>query len=526
MKETFVRQRRSLIWNCGCIAGVGLLLVLAPGLQAVQRPAKAQLSGIPISLNLEHAFEKVEAGKPAVFHVFLKDSQGAVVKALRDETVHVHYKDQQFNLVVPAGRESASFTIMPGSSGFDKVELSAPDLAPGSALVVPSAKMVLPKEPVVAPHTSPAEADKAKIGDIITRQREKLLSSVSKLRLSSASSKRAADRTPASAGEAAGAHMEASPEPALALLIQPQPVHPGPGSQTWKADVAVALVGKNDQLVPAGRDLPVHLSAQIGQVTPSDVTIAKNESATFGRPISIASTRPGQDVLTALSPLPKIQQPIAYTQPDPAGFRLEASPASVLNDGKTSVRITVMLVTADQELANSSARATEVVLGSSLGSINPARITLPPGECCAEATLASAQNGIARVSADSPGLKQSEIPVAFLFPWPVVLMAGVGGAVGALAKTPKHFFSRKWWKALASGLFFGLVFGIVFFLAAFFGAIGSLPKMDLPIQIKNIPTSNELGALVVGFVGGFYGRSLWDKPLRPIGKKKTTAAGA
>jgi len=56
----------------------------------------------------------------------------------------------------------------------------------------------------------------------------------------------------------------------------------------------------------------------------------------------------------------------------------------------------------------------------------------------------------------------------------------------------------------AALLALGAALGFVFFVLAMFGAVGALPKLALPIE--KIPSVNELGAFVLGVVGGWLGR--------------------
>jgi hypothetical protein len=42
-----------------------------------------------------------------------------------------------------------------------------------------------------------------------------------------------------------------------------------------------------------------------------------------------------------------------------------------------------------------------------------------------------------------------------------------------------------------------------------FGAIGAIPR--LPFDVGKISTVNQLGALVLGFAGGYYGQRLLEQ---------------
>jgi hypothetical protein len=271
-------------------------------------------------------------------------------------------------------------------------------------------------------------------------------------------------------------------------------------------------MGPNDELIASDRDVPLQLVAQQGQISPSQVTIKKDESSTFATPASLTSNSAGTDTISVFSSLPRVQQTVTYQTPQPSQLRLEATPASVINDGKSPIRIVVLLVDSGNNTVR-AALATPVTLTSSRGNLAPIQITIPAGEYSAEAALSSQQNGEASVTAEASGLKSAQTLAAFLFPWMMVAMGALGGMLGATVHNPKAAFSKKWWTVVL----LGVICGVVLCIAALFGAIGALPKLGLPIQISQIPSANELGALLLGFVGGFYGKKFWlkgdsDKP--------------
>jgi hypothetical protein len=211
-----------------------------------------------------------------------------------------------------------------------------------------------------------------------------------------------------------------------------------------------------------------------------------------------------------LSPLPGIQQSVTYQTPEASELRIEVSPASVIDDGKSPVRLVIMLADSDHGMVNAASNI-EVLLSSDKGSINPGKVTIPAGQCCAEAVLTSMRHGTATVTAAGAALKRAQAVAVFLFPWMIVIMAAIGGILGALVQSGKVTFTAEWLKHVMPSLGLGVIFGVLFAIAALFGAIGSLPKLGLPIQINQIPSANELGALLLGFVGGYYGKKVWLK---------------
>jgi hypothetical protein len=56
----------------------------------------------------------------------------------------------------------------------------------------------------------------------------------------------------------------------------------------------------------------------------------------------------------------------------------------------------------------------------------------------------------------------------------------------------------------------GIVLGLVFYALALFGIIASIPKVAIPLA--QLPTTNDLGALVLGFLGSYYARAWLPEP--------------
>lgn len=499
-----------------CAAVIVLALVLGQASRAnVEIHSKVDLNNVPVRLSFEDGFEKAEINKPTSVAVTVRNSHGQIVAAMKDEKIKLHYQGNTTEGTIPAGKQSVSFSVTPRSAGAEKIEATATGLesAAGFILCIDSNnKRVL--------HTELLQGgEKHPLARGILRRR------IGVLNQDQAQAGPSAPGGTSGAGGSGAAPAAPEESATLKLFITPDPVDPEPDG-LWKAQVALALVGKDNQLIVTDRDLPLHLLTQKGKVDPADVVMKKDEASTFSTPVTLTSSQPGADTIAVLSRLPGIQQPITYQAPEAAGVNLEVSPSSVINDGKSPVRVIVMLVGPNETPVNASAN-TEVVLQSSLGSINPLKVSIAAGECCAEATLTSLRNGSATISAASVGLQAGQVNAMFLFPWMMVSMAAFGGVLGALVHGRKITFSAQWLKAVLPSIVLGIICGVIFCVAALFGAIGSLPKLGLPVQIAQIPSGNELGALLLGFIGGFYGKKIWTKGADDSGEpKKATAQPA
>jgi hypothetical protein len=487
-------------------------LLLAPALfaQSTRKPARIDLSKIPVALYLKEPFTKAEVNRSFSVTVSLKDLHGAEVAAVKDENVELHYEGKVWRGVIPAGARYTTFQITPHNRGIGRIEVTSGSLAGASETVLAGdqngsgiRRLIMPVESTPAPRT--------------VRQPNL------KLRVAAKKAARAAalpPPPPPPSPVATGTPPPAAVQPVMKIFVNPEAIEQNPESGEWEAQVAVALAGPNDEFIESDRDLQLQLVAQNGQLKPSQVTIKKGTSSTFGTPVTLSSGNQGADTISVYSSLPKAQQTVTYQAPQPAQLHLEATPATVVNDGKSPVRIVVLLEDATKTTVRSTT-AIQVTLTSSRGNLAPVQVTIPAGEYSAEASLISQQNGLVNVTADASNLQRGQISATFLFPWMMVSMGALGGMLGATVHNPKSAFSAKWWTVIA----LGVICGVVLCVAALFGVIAALPKLDLPIQISQIPSTNELGALLLGFVGGFYGKKFWLKGGQKQGQQAAQVAG-
>jgi len=454
--------------------------------QVPRNIVKVDLSQIPASLSLDEAYAKGEVNQTLSVTVSLRNARGATVGAVKDEKIQLHYGGQVIEGLISAGASSTTFQITPRSAGIAKIEASGANLAGASGMILAIDKSHRSIERVSVPPPPPPQPAGSNAGFKTARK--------------------GLPRVMAPAPVAASSPVVASASPQLKIFVTPDNIAPDPESGLWRAQVALALMGPNDELISSDRDLQLELMTEQGQINPPQVTIKKDESSTFGTPVILTSKSAGMDVVSALSSLPRVEQTVTYLTPKPSQLRLEATPASVINDGRSPIRIVILLEDANRNMVRSPA-ATQITLTSTRGNIAPLTVTIPSGEFSAEASLTSQQNGVASVTAEASGLHSGQVSAAFLFPWMLVAMGAVGGILGASVHSPKSLFSPQWWKVLA----LGVICGVVLSVAALVGAIGALPKLGLPVQISQIPSANELGALLLGFIGGFYGKKLWSR---------------
>jgi hypothetical protein len=190
-------------------------------------------------------------------------------------------------------------------------------------------------------------------------------------------------------------------------------------------------------------------------------------------------------------------------------LRVVANPASVIIDGRSAVHLTVMLLDAGDRPALPPHGGYDIQVFSSLGDLRDTRLEVEEDESFAQTTLTSYRHGQATVTASAPGLDTSEpVTVQFLFPWLMLGAATLGGFLGSFVRSRMSSVRRRWRVIVASNLAVGCVVGVMFYLAVLFGAVGAMSY--LPVDVTQVPAVNELGALLLGFIGGYYGTRILD----------------
>ena len=146
----------------------------------------------------------------------------------------------------------------------------------------------------------------------------------------------------------------------------------------------------------------------------------------------------------------------------------------------------------------------QVLLTSTLGTLEPSELVIKRSQLAADARLTSAVAGSAVVTARAIGMTEATAAVRFAFPWLLVGMASAGGCLGAILERRLGARTRR--KLTFADLGIGVVLGFLFFLLAMFGAVGAFPKVPFTFRLEQTPTANELGALFLGAMGGWLGR--------------------
>jgi hypothetical protein len=278
---------------------------------------------------------------------------------------------------------------------------------------------------------------------------------------------------------------------------------------SWQTKVLVTAVNESRQPIAVPVNTAIYLATDAGIVTPAVTTIEPGHARPTN-PIQLTSNRPGTGTLWAWTDAGELgRAAVEYHNPRPDQLSVKALPTRALNDGRTAVHVTVFL----QDESSRTVKAEEdmqVQLTSSVGTPAPAALLIAKGQFVGEAMLTAATAGIAEITATAPGMRSGVASVVFVFPYFLVLMAALGGLVGALLRSSGVTFTGTWWWHLLGSLGIGSVLGLLFYLLAAFGIVASIPKLSIPLG--QLPTTNEFAALVLGFFGGYYARAWLPNP--------------
>lgn len=482
---------RALLVKCS-----GLLLLF--GCAAVN--LFGQASSVPVSIHVETTTREVGVGSKLVLRISLKNPSNEAVPARED--VRILIESQPLGLdrtvLVPKGQRFVEVELVPHKPGIAKILVTSPNLSAGSHLLVVKPQK---KSELIRPETylirRAEEARRTSRAPAAVEDSERMRS------------ERVTAELPPPPPPAEPAVSETTIPQARQIALEIDPEHPYPENGVWAADVVVVALDESEKPAILHKELNVRLGARLGQLSVSRAVILPGQASNVDQPVKLTSQVSGTDRVEARSELGRVEAEVDYRQPLPSQLRVEANPHAVVNDGRTLVNITVLLLDPANRPTSYADRDLEVILSSSLGELEPRTVTIPSGRFSAEAKLTSSTHGDARVSAKALGLPEGSTTVLFLFPYLMVILSAAGGVFGGFARTARASFSASWFPNLWRNLAIGAIFGLIFYGLALFGAVTIIPKTEISIELPKIPTVNELGAFIFGFIGGFYGRRFW-----------------
>jgi hypothetical protein len=465
-------MQRALCWS----------VILLTGTFGPRPAAFAQAASIPLSLEVTASRTEVAVGETAQLVVKLKSYKGDTLPATELVPVSLHSElSGDASVTLRPGQTSGDATIRFLRAGVATIVATAPKLTSGSVAVVvkaaptPAESLEVPEKPVAGGRTpSPASAP--------------ALSGVTSHRV----------RPGASAAADLGA--------TLAVDVLPQHVHPS--NALWRALVLVTAINETRQPIAVLADTPVHLATDIGLVTPAFAQINAGKARTGE--IVVTADRAGSGTLWAWTDAGQLTAAtVEYHDAVPTQLLVKAMPSRVVNDGRTAVRVTIFL----QDESSSAASADHDVmvnLTSSVGTPTPSEVLIPKGRFFGEAIVTSPVSGKAEITATSARLKPGSALTEFVFPLLLVVLAATGGLIGSVVRSGRDLLTGTWWWHLAGSVGLGMVLGLVFYALAMLGIVASIPKLSIPLA--QLPTTNDLGAALLGFFGGYYARSWLPDP--------------
>jgi hypothetical protein len=456
-------------------------VISAFSLVSLVSSASAQASRVPVGLQLTLNGAEAKAGAKVSVTVGLKNFKGEPVSTADrvDVTIESTLPPSSTRVTIPAGKTSATALIVFERAGIAKLKATSGKLSPGYGVIS------------------------------ITRQAASLEASepYAKLRL-------AALRT--TAGERIS-WVRTGATTSLKLELQALVSRVVPRNRVWNVQVLVAVVNDRGEPVKVDEDLPVRLAATLGTVVPDSLVIPPGKSSAF---VQVTSTAPGQDTISALSPDAegRAEEHVEYEQVRASKLFLISTPDEVVTSGRSNANITVLLRDEDEHIVAATDRDTRVVLRTTFGALSTASITIPRGRPDSEPiSLSSPRAGRATITAIAEGLETDSADVKFVLPFLLIGLAAVGGVGGAVLRTPRGRRRSQLGRSLA----LGAMLGTIFFALGMLGVPGMIPA--IPLQTIEHLTLNEVGACILGLLGGYIGRRFLDDLL--IKRERESRAG-
>jgi hypothetical protein len=479
-------MQRALCWS----------VILMAGTLGVRPAAFGQAASIPLSLEVTASRTEVVVGESAQLVVKLKSYKGDTLPANEPITVSLHSElSGDASITFHPGQISADATVRFPRAGVATIVATAPKMSSGSVAVVVKA------QPTPAVSVEPPPPPMAGGGG-------RPPSAAAAPELSGTTSHRVRP----------GANAAADLPATLAVDVLPQHVHPA--NALWRAVVLVTSINETRQPIAVAADTPVHLATDIGLVTPTFSQINAGKARTGE--IVVTAGRAGSGTLWAWTDAGQLTAAtVEYHDAVPTQLLVKALPSRAVNDGRTGVRVTVFLQ--DESAATASADHDIIVnLTSSIGSPTPSEVLIPKGRFFGEAIVTSPVAGKAEITATSARMKPGSAMTEFVFPFLLVVLAATGGLIGSVVRSGRMLLTGAWWWHIAGSVGLGMVLGLVFYALAMFGIIASIPKLSIPLA--QLPTTNDLGALLLGFFGGYYARSWLPDPADGLRLSRRPAA--
>jgi hypothetical protein len=465
-------------------------VILVAGALGVRPAAFAQAASIPLSLEITASRTEVAVGETAQLVVKLKSYKGDILAASEPVTVSLHSElSGDASVTLHPGQNSAGATIRFPRAGVATIVATAPKLTSSSVAVVVKA----------APMPAAVEAPSTPVAGAGGRPPSPATG-------------------PAASG--AGSHRAPAADLGATLAVDVLPQHVHPANALWRAVVLVTAINETRQPIAVRADTDVHLATDIGLVTPAFSQINAGKARTGE--IVVTADRAGSGTLWAWTDQGQLTAAsVEYHDAVPTQLLVKALPSRAVNDGRTAVRVTVFLQ--DEAAATASADHDVMVnLTSSVGSPSPTEVLIPKGRFFGEAIVTSPVSGKAEITATSARLKPGSALTEFVFPLLLVVLAATGGLIGSVVRSGRQLLTGAWWWHVAGSVGLGIVLGLVFYALAMFGIIASIPKLSIPLA--QLPTTNDLGALLLGFFGGYYARAWLPEPGDDLHFRRRSAA--
>jgi len=471
-----------------------LTLVLSVVVGAKSQSVPKELLSTPTRLELDRPTAEAKVGSTVIYTVTLKNARDQTVAATSNLALEIQTPSGQKTVQLPAGTSSTTFEWLAETPGIGHMTVSFGKLHPATGLVL-VAPQAIARENVRKPIAVNPDVRLSQKASGINEKHLGAEAAIGAQIAGAASVPQAAEPSSAPSDTARSLAKK------IRLFVEPLPVYGNAVDHIWKATVSVASLGDGDSLAPVSRDVPIHLNASSGQLSTADIVIRSGEFGNFQNPVVLTADHTGKGSVDAVSSLgPAGPVDVVYLQPPVAQLRLAIGTPVLAGNGTASATVQVCLL--DQSGALTLSDEDIPVKLTAPGVLASSVLTVHHGAVCSEATQWSAGPGTMKIQAEASGLKtDAESSVFPEFPSYFVWLSALGGLAGALIVNLSSLSSPRWWRSLI----LGTAFGVICYLLARFGAV-ALPE---GIDIQKIPVVNGVGSLLIGILGGLFGRKIF-----------------
>ncbi len=457
--KTLSLYRTPLLFISRC-AIIGLVVCAVAQVCVAQMQQQMIRPNYPIKVIIENE-HKIDVGGTASLKIVLADADNMPAASDYDMTITVHIKwpsgkEADFPVAIPRGQTSNLLSVPMKSQGLCRISANEQHLLGANAFIIVN-------DPVL-------------IKQLKLRPRQRIVM-----------------RSP---DETTDADPTASTSNQGITILHPDRPLLADGKDSAKIEVILT--------VPAQNKTDIYLSNSLGTLTPSKITINKDEQYAYA---TVTSKTPGTSQIKTptLKPLPTDVPFDLKFVPAIVGLKCLASPPSISLMDKTEIQISLVDENGVPQRTDIP-RMISLAIDTGRGELAMSELVIPAGEFGCRTSFTPTMAGVMAISGTTSGLHPQR--TAITVSWPLLLLA-----LSVVGSTAGGFIAKRRQKTAHWRILIGVITGAVLYWA-FIGPFSVLPHSFV---------LNPFSAFAISVLGGWLGTEVFSIVTSQLGlNKKST----